>query len=189
MPWCPQCRAEYRDGFFRCTDCGVPLIHHLPPQEKPEKVKDISADPEGDYPESWARSTLKTPIPVENLVKIDEMGDEERSWLHDALDDHGIPYKVEIIPESYGNVFRLKVRFKQSIYVEEQDRDVALRLVSEFNKEFERDDNIIPVEQDEDNLIDSMDDTMPQITCPACGEQIDFDHAKCPLCKHRLQEL
>jgi hypothetical protein len=27
---CPQCNAEYRDGFVRCADCGVELVH-VPP--------------------------------------------------------------------------------------------------------------------------------------------------------------
>lgn len=22
MPWCPECRVEYRDGFTICSDCG-----------------------------------------------------------------------------------------------------------------------------------------------------------------------
>src|SRR5689334_10167883 len=28
--FCPQCKAEYRPGFSRCTDCGVNLVEHLP---------------------------------------------------------------------------------------------------------------------------------------------------------------
>jgi hypothetical protein len=28
---CPQCRAEYRDGFSECSDCHVPLAPGLPP--------------------------------------------------------------------------------------------------------------------------------------------------------------
>ncbi len=30
--FCPQCKAEYREGFYRCTDCDVDLVSHL---EKP----------------------------------------------------------------------------------------------------------------------------------------------------------
>lgn len=28
--FCPQCRAEYRKGFTKCSDCDVDLVHELP---------------------------------------------------------------------------------------------------------------------------------------------------------------
>jgi hypothetical protein len=28
--YCPQCKAEYRVGFIRCSDCDVELVDHLP---------------------------------------------------------------------------------------------------------------------------------------------------------------
>lgn len=28
--FCPQCGAEYRQGFAMCADCGVPLVHDRP---------------------------------------------------------------------------------------------------------------------------------------------------------------
>jgi len=32
--FCPECSAEYRDGFARCSDCDVPLVPALPPEER-----------------------------------------------------------------------------------------------------------------------------------------------------------
>lgn len=29
MPWCPICKAEYREGFNNCNDCKVPLVPAL----------------------------------------------------------------------------------------------------------------------------------------------------------------
>src|SRR5262249_27114357 len=29
--FCPQCRAEYRKGFFRCSDCDIPLVDEVVP--------------------------------------------------------------------------------------------------------------------------------------------------------------
>jgi len=29
---CPQCKAEYREGYTSCADCQVPLVHDLPRQ-------------------------------------------------------------------------------------------------------------------------------------------------------------
>lgn len=30
MPWCPQCGAEYREGFVTCAKCGVALVAERP---------------------------------------------------------------------------------------------------------------------------------------------------------------
>src|SRR5262249_8283882 len=32
--FCPKCKAEYRVGFVRCSDCQIELVDHLP-VEKP----------------------------------------------------------------------------------------------------------------------------------------------------------
>ena len=32
--YCPKCRSEYREGFFKCADCGVPLVANLPQEEQ-----------------------------------------------------------------------------------------------------------------------------------------------------------
>lgn len=45
MPYCPFCRAEYREGFTRCTDCQVTLVDELPPLERnspPVSVKEVA---------------------------------------------------------------------------------------------------------------------------------------------------
>jgi hypothetical protein len=31
MPWCPQCRDEYREGSTHCPKCGLPLTDQAPP--------------------------------------------------------------------------------------------------------------------------------------------------------------
>lgn len=33
MPWCVECRAEYREGVERCTECQRELVAILPPAE------------------------------------------------------------------------------------------------------------------------------------------------------------
>ena len=34
--YCPQCRAEYREGFTECADCHVPLLAGARPPESPD---------------------------------------------------------------------------------------------------------------------------------------------------------
>jgi len=31
--FCPKCKSEYRQGFTRCTDCDMDLVHELPSEE------------------------------------------------------------------------------------------------------------------------------------------------------------
>src|SRR5215467_4350866 len=38
--FCPQCKAEYRVGFTRCSDCNVELVEHLPVEKPPTPTED-----------------------------------------------------------------------------------------------------------------------------------------------------
>ena len=29
MPWCPNCKAEYQEGYSKCSDCGVALVDSI----------------------------------------------------------------------------------------------------------------------------------------------------------------
>ena len=34
MPWCPKCKAEFREGFTECSTCQVPLVDSLPEENE-----------------------------------------------------------------------------------------------------------------------------------------------------------
>ena len=40
MPWCPKCKAEYREGFTECATCHVPLVDELPDEQDMEQMPD-----------------------------------------------------------------------------------------------------------------------------------------------------
>jgi hypothetical protein len=44
--FCPQCKAEYRPGFTRCSDCGLDLVNDLPDAN--------IAGTDEDFREVWA---------------------------------------------------------------------------------------------------------------------------------------
>jgi hypothetical protein len=56
MPFCPQCRDEYRVGFTTCADCGAALVDALPAPPPPadsdsadEEAWEVVARPEKAY--------------------------------------------------------------------------------------------------------------------------------------------
>jgi hypothetical protein len=50
--FCPRCKAEYRVGFIKCSDCNVALVEHLPVEKpRPEDFRRFESDrfePEAD---------------------------------------------------------------------------------------------------------------------------------------------
>jgi len=47
--YCPSCRAEFREGFFRCEDCDVALVEVLPEEvSKPGYIQVATVFTEGE---------------------------------------------------------------------------------------------------------------------------------------------
>ena len=81
--FCPQCRAEYREGFFRCSDCDIPLVDQLPADRS---VTDRRRGFETDHPElvvlrtfptvieaDLAKSALES-VGIDSMVRSDNKG-------------------------------------------------------------------------------------------------------------------
>jgi tetratricopeptide (TPR) repeat protein len=49
MPYCPKCKAEYREGFKVCIDCKVPLVRELPETVEPAKAEADKKKAQEDY--------------------------------------------------------------------------------------------------------------------------------------------
>jgi hypothetical protein len=56
--FCPECKSEYRPGFTRCSDCGVPLVEQPPAEHSPELVRLRSYSTDGEA--FLARSVLES---------------------------------------------------------------------------------------------------------------------------------
>lgn len=40
--YCPQCMTQYRDGFYECADCHVPLASGAPPERPPRNDVELA---------------------------------------------------------------------------------------------------------------------------------------------------
>src|SRR2546428_6483776 len=79
--FCPQCKAEYRQGFTRCADCDVDLVYTLPATESDSaKISQAASPVESDED------------PFCSFWK----GDDARihAELCSVLDDADIPHKT-----------------------------------------------------------------------------------------------
>jgi len=90
MPWCPNCREEYRQGFKTCMDCGDELVDELPPPgKKPAVVKaEYSCDTFLTKAADWQEArVLETFLQAEGIPLMNAGGElyVPRTKLEDAL--------------------------------------------------------------------------------------------------------
>ena len=142
---------------------------------QPEHPRNIFGDSE-----LWAYSTLPSSASTDNFVEIYTHKDainttRKRIWLHDILDDNNIPYLIEIVGEWAG---RRKFREKQIIYVDVSNKPKVQKLIRAYKN--------AEAVFDEENMVDDIKNGLPQVTCPSCGKEFDFDYNKCPYCKTKL---
>jgi hypothetical protein len=74
---CPQCQAEYRQGFTRCADCDVDLVYALPAVPSVPEEPSLPAEPSEKLRSLWAGADMR--LCAEHCAK---------------LQDAGIPFKV-----------------------------------------------------------------------------------------------
>jgi hypothetical protein len=75
--YCPECKAEYRPGFTRCSDCDVDLVEALSPSDNSAK-SELTDGYSGTIKRVWSGK------------------DEERCiTLCERLKAAGIPFKVD----------------------------------------------------------------------------------------------
>ena len=96
MPFCPQCRAEYRPGFTHCVDCEVYLVDTLSSDE---------GDDAGDGP-SWVKLTEVT-------------AEVEAQLIQGYLESIGIECAIENLkfhaePVNFGPLSRIRLHVLDS---------------------------------------------------------------------------
>lgn len=112
MPYCPICKAEYRDGFTKCIDCGTDLIDELPEHDNLAS-KELFGHPEYTV--------------FENEVVLETFVDSVQfMYVASALDEMGIHYLVRIGRENtFKGLYTLKPNQEKTIYVQESDYERA----------------------------------------------------------------
>lgn len=114
--FCPQCKAEYRQGFTRCADCEVELVDEMPAgaivAAEAAEAGDPAEDPfcsfwKGDDPRVHAELCelfAEQSIPYKTIRRQDHLF----NWNTKSAFEIGVPFsqfdKAEaIVKEAYGS--------------------------------------------------------------------------------------
>lgn len=119
MPWCPKCKAEYREGFTECSTCQVPLVDALPEEnEVPEREKFV-------LPNGMEK-------PIEVYTAKNRL---EATAICDMLHDNDVVAYDR--PASFGQIVDYTgadARFGLSIIVDVSQSVRARELIDEMNR-------------------------------------------------------
>ena len=121
MPYCPKCKAKFKDGFTRCDYCDEDLVEQLTQPEAPENHKEIF-DFLGPQPE------LKNEVP---LTTVDST--QKFAYLIAELNAKGIIFKVA--EQEVGTYMSMYIGSESrglTIYVEMGDYSKALGIVYSY---------------------------------------------------------
>ena len=76
MPWCPNCKTEYQDGYTVCSDCGSTLVESLE-QAAAEEAAEYIRDAAASFPDD-------TGFETEEIQEVqEETLPEGKELLHD----------------------------------------------------------------------------------------------------------
>ena len=82
MPWCPNCKTEYQDGYTVCSDCGSTLVESLE-QAAAEEAAEYIRDAAASFPDDTGFETEEIQEAQEETLP------EGKELLHDKT-RHGV---------------------------------------------------------------------------------------------------
>ena len=152
MPFCPRCRAEYREGIETCSTCDIPLVDSL--EGVPLPLSDDTA----------AMRLEGKELTV--LVRGDVATCKE---IHHALLSEQIPALMLPPDEDTGQV-GLSMVLDVVIAEEDQDRAVAV-LQRDWADMLKRDELFWPATEEGGMACPACGSTAPLVDgcCPDCG--------------------
>ena len=88
MPWCPNCKTEYQDGYTVCSDCGSTLVESLE-QAAAEEAAEYIRDAAASFPDD-------TGFETEEIQEVQEETlpeDKTRHGVYEGASDKAENFK------------------------------------------------------------------------------------------------
>ena len=145
---CPECKAEYRQGFTRCADCDVELVYALPQDSEQQAADERGGEFAGE----------------DRDRKLIWKGNDESECvaLCRLLLKADIPYKVAQVPVAAQFKMRVKWRYEIGVlYADSQLAKDLLGIEGEFADACYDPDGKDETEEANDEVELRVDDTPP----------------------------
>ena len=158
MPYCPQCRAEYREGVGSCVHCHVTLVDRLPDRDPFASPQDMAEMLRG---ESLAPAFVGGPTGLAEMRNL--------------LAQQRVPSVVAPPQEGCGTTCKPRLM----ILVRPDDVDRAHGIYESSFDPDHRSELVQPIDPrgEDDQAQDAPDE------CPACGTRRPSpDSQECPEC-------
>mgnify|MGYP000343349752 CR=1 FL=1 len=136
MPFCPKCHAEYIDEEKICPDCNVQLV---PVLDKPQEAHGTFGFLKGILGRRSIRKADR-----ENWTELEYIYDEISGvMIKGILENSGI--RVVIEDAHFSNPYKMDIKssinYRGVILVHKEDFDKARKLISEYLKAINENDN------------------------------------------------
>jgi len=114
--FCPNCKAEYREGYTVCAECQVPLVDKLP-----ESDEDAEAEPDlkpvtvletGDPAELMVAESLLEDAGIEFFPKGEMVQDMFGAGRLGGFNTLAGPVEIQVRPEDADEARRLLARLE-----------------------------------------------------------------------------
>lgn len=70
MPFCPNCRCEYRSGFIQCSDCHIELVESLSKSLSESQSKVNYRQPDRSYLELVELASFPDPTQAQMIQEL-----------------------------------------------------------------------------------------------------------------------
>jgi hypothetical protein len=162
MPFCPECRAEYRKGFDRCPSCDVDLVE------------------EADLSEMMTDEEVIASMAEEDLVPIRRGSIEGCREIQAKLLEQRIPAAIHEAQDEVSEAGHFRIL---QVVVRKDDAEQAVEVLEgDWVRDALQEGLLDDMESVRGKVAEDVDDGDAEPACPACGCTKPLKKGRCPDC-------
>jgi hypothetical protein len=97
--FCPECQAEYRPGFTRCSDCAVDLVEKLP--ESGSSLDNAATRPDQNLQEVWVGQSQEQCVAHCAELRVAGIPYQVIQYERRVFKDVQGNYRIGVLPEVF----------------------------------------------------------------------------------------